>query len=199
MIVVKKKMKKPLIIAILAGVLAVTVTVSILLSVLLQSTDGGNTPEPKPDYDLIEGEAIYNGSPVAYPGVKEERMELIEIVGENEYSFTRLESVLDAETAQDLSPFVLSYTDENGEQQVYAPEIMAEDPTTSYEDFYAYDNTNALGSSVNIYRLTWLCSAIGVTYFDERIPVSENLDARNEELKVYGLSYEDKPIKISFW
>ncbi|MBQ8380733.1 MAG: hypothetical protein IJY18_02465 [Clostridia bacterium] len=201
MIVVKKKMKKPLIIAILAGILAVATVAAILLNTLLLKDDGSSDSgkKDKVQFDASLGESEHNGSAVAFPHVPEERMESIEIKGDRTYSFTRVGEILDLGEDEDLPPFILSYKDENGVEQVYAPEIMAEDPTYVYEDSYAFTEDASLGSTVAIYKITWLCTAIGTSYFEERIPVSENLDKRDEELKVFGLSRDDSPIEISYF
>lgn len=199
MIVVKKKIKKPLFIAILAGVLVVLTVAAILLNTLLLADNGEeNKPNKVIDYRPELGEDKYNGEAVAYPHVDESRIEMIAVEGEYEYSFTRLESVLDEENESKLSPFVLSYTDEFGNELVYAPNIMGEDPTFSYEDTYATTTGTGLGT-VEIYKLTYLCTAIGTTYFNGRIELPESYEQTQEILSIYGLSRYDDPIEIDFY
>jgi hypothetical protein len=199
MIVVKKKMKKPLIIAILAGALAVLTVAAILLNTFLLADNGSGTDNNKViDYRPELGESKYNGEAVAYPHIDESRMEMIEVNGEYKYSFTRLESVLDTENESKISPFVLSYVDEFGNELVYAPNIMGADPTFSYEDTYATTTGTGLGT-VEIYKLTYLCTALGTPYFNGRIELPEAYEAKEEMLSIYGLSLQDHPIKITFY
>ncbi len=200
MIVVKKKMKKPLIIAILAGVLVVLTVLAIVLNALLDSGAASNGAEEEP-IDIIEsiGESVYNKTAVAYPHVEQSSMELISIKGEYEYSFIRLEAAADTEKDEAESPFVIAYTDEFGNDTVYAPDIMEEDSNFSYTDVYATTEGD-LGSSVAIYKLNYLCTAIGTPYFNGRIPLTPNdYEANQRELAAFGLSIQDDPITIEMY
>lgn len=198
MIVVKKRMKKPLKIAIIAGVLLVLTVAAILLNTLLM-IDNGEGENTKPPIDVMEslGEATHNGAAVAYPYVEEDSIEMIDINGQYKYSLTRIESVL-GEDSKKLAPFMLSYTDELGNEMVYAPNIMQDDPTFSYEDTYATTSGEGLGN-VEIYKLTYLCTAIGTTYFSGRIKLSDAYDVRQEELATFGLSQQDDPVTVRFY
>lgn len=194
MIVVKKKMKKPLIIVILAACLAVLIGAAILINTLIAaqnsnsgSTDGGTKlPEIIPEI----GEVISSKKAVAYTPVSEQQIKFISVVGEYDYSFYRPDS-----EGEKKNSFILSYRDDEGNIQTYYPLISMEDPTFSYEDMFAFEQNDNYGT---IYKLTYLCSAIGTPYFDERIKVDDDEEKRNEELRAFGLSKEDKTVRIYF-
>ena len=64
-----RKKKKPLLIIILAAVLAVALAVAIILGSTILKPDT-TTPTKVPP-QIIEGEALFNGSAVAFPQVPE--------------------------------------------------------------------------------------------------------------------------------
>ena len=198
MIVVKKKIKKPLVISILAGSLALLTLLAVLLHALVLSRIG-NEQTPEVPIDIIEsiGESTHNTMPVAYPHIESADIELIEISGEYKYSFTRVEELKGESSSS--APFVLSYTDSDGEEQVYIPEVFEKDPSFEYNDIYSTTTDTALGS-VQIYKLNYLCTALGTTYFNGRIPLTPNdYDKNQEELATFGLAPEDNPIRIKFY
>ena len=184
-----RKKKKPLLIIILAAVLAVALAVAIILGSTILKPDT-TTPTKVPP-QIIDGEALFNGSAVAFPQVPESKMDIIRIVGrEYEYALMR-----DEPEDGSLGVFMLYYRDANGDLQMYYPAINEYDPTFNYEDIYA---TVSFGDYGNIPILTYLGVAIGTAYFEERIPVSEYIDEREEQLKNYGLSLTDDYITISY-
>ena len=91
--------------------------------------------------------------------------------------------------------FNFYYRDAAGELQKYYPDICVEDPTFDYEDIYAVEQNDTFGK---IPKLTYLCVAIGTSYFDERIELSEDAEQRAKELKRYGLSDEDSVVRVDF-
>ena len=146
MIVVKKKVKKSLVISILAGSLAVLTLAVVLLNTLLLSKLGNDEPEDEP-IEIIEsiGESKYNTRPVAYPYIESAAIEMIEISGEHWYSFTRVNEFKENPESSGSAPFVLSYKDSDGEEKVYVPEIYEKDPSFNYNDIYATTTDTNLG------------------------------------------------------
>lgn len=202
MIVVKQKMKKSLLITILAAVLAVLIAGAVIITAVINARGGAddtdtnsgyaNLPTAKAEY----GEYDYGGTPYAFYPVERSQIEYIQIISKNkksngdaytyEYSFIKNDTLGDE--------FVLSYTDENGQTKSYLPSILGYDPETDYSDLYATDST----SGYNVPLIYWLCSGIGNVRFSSRVELSEGTAERENELKAYGLSESDTPITINF-
>ena len=214
--VIVKKKNKPLILAILAGVLALLIAAAIIITLLNKKA----AEEAKnPPVEIIEdiGEWELSGSAVAYPYVGETKFLTIRIKGENgEYALMRPKdgTVTTKDIAKDkhgnpitdkdgnpvyervnTESFRLYYKDANGDMQVYYPAIADVDPSFSYEDMYAVEENDSIGS---IYKIIYLVTAIGTTYFDQRIDLTEmTVDKRHEEYKKYGLFGNDA-VEVSF-
>lgn len=191
MIVVKKKIKKPLLLAILAGTLVLLVAAALILNAVLSSKNtGGNTEKPKVEYDESLGEYEYSGEPVAFPRIERVNMDYISIIGSDskEFGFIR-----DSEWGE----LVMYYTDERGNINVYLPSILY---TTlsgieKYSELYALEQNDNFGSAP---KLTYLCNAIGTAYFTARIELSADEAVRAKELEAYGLADSDNPVQVMF-
>ncbi len=194
MIVVKKKIKKPLLIAILAGALALMTVLAILLNTLLAANagKGEDNNKNKIEVDTELGESVYNGEAIAYLPVAESTIQYIKVKGEREYSFIRGE---EEEGSDKTPPFYLSYVDDNGKEEYYLPPILEKDPTIDYEDFYAVTQDDMFGE---IYKLSYLCSALGYLYFNDRLEVSPYYGEQEKVLVNYGLADSDNPIELYF-
>ena len=192
MIVVKKKIKKPLLIAILAAVLAVVTVAAILLDTLLlvDIPEESEKAEP-PTVDTSIGESIYLNSAIAYPRADEEHISSIYIKGERWYGFSRQDIDGDPETAD---PLVFSYQGDDGEWYKYLPNIMNADGNFEYNDVYALEQNDGYGT---IMKLTYLTTAIGTLYFDEKMPLSDNNTEKKKELSAFGFGEEDDPILVN--
>ena len=180
--VIKRKNKKAVLIAILAFSLAVLIAGAAVLNTLLQVDDGSADTPALPE--ILEGEAIYNGMAIAYPYIAEKNIIGLVVKGiENDYSLMREPIEKDGKTT--YGSFILSYKDSSGETQTYAPGILSEDSETDYSDLYAIEQGDGYGT---IPKLTYLCTAVGALYFNERIELSANAEERTEQLKRYGLT-----------
>ena len=194
--VVKRNNKKELLIAILALSLVILIVGAVILDTFLKADDGGSTQNPLPE--IIEGEAIYNNTAVAYPQIAEKNIVFLDVIGTegNKYTLMREETESDGKTT--YGNFVLSYTvtNEDGteEERIYAPGILADDSDTDYSDLYAIETEDGYGT---IPKLTYLCTAVGPLYFHERIELSSDEAERQEQLKRYGLT-KSNAVTISF-
>ena len=185
MIVVKKKMKKPLIIVILAAVLAVLTVAAILLdNLLLVDTTGESSQKEPPVVDTSIGESIYLNSAVAYPRTDESHITSIFIAGKNRYALAR--------KTKD-GPLVLSYQDKDGTIYDYDPPIAGEDSEFEYEDIYATEQNDQFGT---IRKITYLTTAFGALYFDEKMALATDEKERKKELSAFGFGEEDSPIVV---
>ncbi len=163
--------------AALAAVIAITVIVSIILS------NRGETVQPTPPPDIIEGEAIKDAGSgskltLAYPEItKQNQIKFIEIQNESgEFGFARLEGE---------PHFTMYYVDESGERQVYYPKIYLDDKTLNYTDFFAVEEGDGFSVAT---KLDYLCLALQTPYFYQRIPLSDTPAEREKQLRAYGLS-----------
>ncbi len=196
--VIKKRNKKAIMLSVLAGILALLIAGAIITDALIGSDangQGGTNDTPAPE--IIEGlEDVYNKSAVAYTHVPEASIELIRVKGDSEYLLWRgvREETKEGEEPADR-PFMFYYFDANGDMQMYYPDICDSDPTFDYEDLYALESNDTFGK---IPKLTYLCTAIGTTYFSERIELPENETDREKMLSLYGLSEEDSPVRVDF-
>lgn len=211
MIVVKKKMKKSLLIAILAATLAVLIAGAVIVNAVIAArgdnsgADGSSSAEnnnlPTAREEL--GEYDYGGTPYAFAPVERAQIEYIQIRTKSfdkdgnpytyEYSFLKGKSLGD-EFAHLGNEFILSYTDKDGNSEVYYPPILAYDAETDYSSLYSYDQS--MGYDIPL--LYWLCSGIGNIRISARVDLPENEAEREKDLKAYGLSSEDTPIVIRF-
>ena len=198
MIVVKKKMKKPLIIVILAASLVVFTVAAILLNTFLladSGSDGTSSVLPDPEVLTEIGESVYAKNMIAYKRIERSQMDYINITtsgvdkdgGEYSYGYTFFK---DTDTSG--NPFILEYTDKDGESYVHYPPIISEDAAFDINDLYAIDQNDQYQTP----KLTYLCSAIGTLYFNERIKLSEDAAAKEEELRGFGLTEDEHPLEI---
>ena len=166
-------------IALVAVIIATAVSTAIIVKHLGDAAQDGATKLPP---EIIEGEGIYNGSALAYPTMEESDIQRITISNkEGEYTLLRTENSGGA--------FMLYYVDDDGNTQVYYPDICEEDSSFEYESLYAIE----MGDGYNmIYKLTYLCSMLEYPYFSERIALSDDENERQLQLREYGFAEEKK-------
>ena len=182
----KKKMRTTLI---LVGVFALLLAGAIILSVVLgnkAADTGNNGPAPIPE--IIDGEALYRNTAVAYPVVDDKNITRITVNNTNlkdgYFTFYRSEAV--------DNDFLFAYMDD-GEIKVYYPSICEEDSSFDYSDLYAFETTDGYGT---IHRLTYLTSALKTAYFGERIPLSTDAAELAEQYKEFG--FDEGTTTITF-
>ena len=166
-------------------------TCYVVFVVVINNLGNGNTPTTeKPD--LIDGEATYLNQTVAYPNIKEEQMTFIEISNKDgKFGVSR---------SGGTGSFLFHYYEDGKEQSIpYIPPIIAAEDVYNYESLYAIENNDSFG---RIYYLTYLCSALGAPYFNERIELpSEDTEQgkakRTALLREYGIT-KSEVTTISF-
>ena len=159
----------------------------LLVSFLPQRTDEQNEPQ-KIQIEIKEelGEALVNGQPSAYPTMTETQINRITISNKasDEDKETRKSYTL-LRTEASNGKFVLYYPDENGNITPYYPDIVEADSSFDFESLYSTEQND--GYNNQIYKITYLCAALGLPYFEERIPIDENEEEREFQFRQFGL------------
>ncbi len=167
--------KRQLTALILLGVSLLLLAAAIILGVIKSNQKPSSSKKDPPE--IIEGEAVSGGYPVAYPVMKETDIQLIEITADGKtYGLFRPEANKSLE---------LYYIDENGKEQYYYPGIISEDSSFVYDSLYAIEPDDGFGT---IPKLSYLLMSIQNAYFSERISLSDDPEEREKQLAVYGLS-----------
>ena len=147
-------------------------------------------PAQKPE--ILEGEDIYLNVPVAYPRLEDGQFQYIIVRNEN--------GTFDLTRPSEKGVFWLSYDDGKGIENsvMYEPPILSAEGNFDYQQLYAVETGDGYG---RIPLLTYLCTAIGTTYFDERIPLPTGEDEESKKeraliLEEYGL--DEKTQYVAF-
>ena len=151
--------------------------------------------------EILEGEALYNNYAIAYPTVQESQIVAIKITNNASYKNDYNTEEQAPKTSYTLmrdemmgGKFVLYYEDKDGKTQVYYPDVVEQDLSFDYESLYAIEQNDGYG---RIYKLTYLCVALELPYFTDRIELAPEGEARDSQLKGFGLD-EESCTTISF-
>jgi len=177
MIRVERKINKKAIISlILLVAFVILLTASILLNVLGGKESGGS-PSKKPPLEILAGESTYGSYNVAYPFIEDSALMQIGVSD-------KLRSFKLTRPGED-GDMMLYYTDENGHEDLYFPNIFASDENIAYSSIYAAVGGDGLGM---VPMVSYLCSAVGFTAFQDRIPLSEDESTRTAQLVTFGFT-----------
>lgn len=171
---------------ILSSVLVFFIAASIILSIVYANITSGEGEKDPLDIREELGESTYAGMPIAYERLEE--LEMLRLIVQNstgQFDLTRY--------PDDNGVFWLGYGDN---YDSYTPPIFFEEGSFDYESLYAINEDDGYG---RMYLISYLCSAVGTVYFQERIdlPVINETDSdevkaeketrRKELLREYGL------------
>jgi len=174
----KRLSKNQRLLIILGSVFAVLLVASIITLSLLFGKDEPTTELTPPE--VLEEEGIKNNYAIAYPEVTDELIRVISVKNKHgEFALMRIEEKGD---------FILYYTDENGNEQVYYPQICEDEDGFDYSDLYALEMGDSLQA---ISKVQYLCLALEAPYFSERIYLSDDPVERERELDAYGLTEDN--------
>ncbi len=183
MIEVKKKKltKKSISLIVTASVLVLLIAAYAITNTVIAalSGDGGSQTE-KADYIADIGESYYGSYALAYPSFTQANVSGL-VVGSHKgnYAIYRDESSGD---------FVFFYEGEDGEMELYYPDIVSAESTFDYTDLYAIEQ----GDGLNVYKLTYLLATVGTLIIDQRIALSSDESERTKQLNRYGLASEER-------
>ncbi len=187
MIRVKKKFNKKLLTALILLIsFAVLLTASILMNIFLDGK--GSTGNKKQLLDVLDGESTYGGYNVAYPYIEDSKLNYISVSDKsNSFRLAR---------PDENGDMILYYTNAEGRLDVYYPNILGTDENIAYSSLYAIDQKDGMGM---IPAMSYLCSAVGFTAFQERIELSSDPEVRQNQLEGFGFTEEKSvSIKISY-
>lgn len=180
----KKKPTRLKIAIVLAAALVVAVAASLIVYF---ATRGEGEKEKKELYPIVDGEDYYLNYPIAYPKMEQKDIQLITVSNANG-KFDLLRPNKDGS-------FIMYYTDAQGARQAYYPSISNMEADFDYSQLYAIETGDGYNQ---VPKLTYLCMALQVTYFEERIELTyvegdaagEPLSAEDREklLSNYGLA-----------
>ncbi len=184
---IKKKINPKLIISlILLASFAVLLTASVLVNVF--SGEESGAVSGKPELPILEGESSFGKFNLAYPQIADEDIQYIS-VSDKANSF----KVARTDNSKNL---ILFYTNSSGELETYYPNILGTDESVDYSQLYAIDQSDGLGM---VPAISYLCSAVGLTAFQARIPLSSDPEERYAQLASFGLTTNEKiSVTVSF-
>ncbi|MBR2965641.1 MAG: hypothetical protein IKC34_03730 [Clostridia bacterium] len=183
MIRVKKKFNKKLLTAIVLLIsFVVLLTASILMNIFLGGDESsGNKYEL---LEVLDGESVYGSYNVAYPYIDDAKLNYISVSDKsNSFRLAR---------PDENGDMILYYTNAEGRLDVYYPNILGTDENIAYSSLYAIDQKDGMGM---IPAISYLCSAVGFTAFQDRIKLSDDPDVRKNQLESFGLT-EDKAVSV---
>ena len=181
--------KKHLSIIITSAVLVVLITAYVLLTAILPgiiANSGGNKKDPP---DILEeiGESLYSNKAIVYPYLKKDKITSI-TVGSHVDKFSMVRPTDKSDNTKYLDYFIFYYEDDNGKFKEYFPNISSTDVDFNYTDLYSKEESDGLG----MYKIDYLCAAVGALFFDERIALSSDPAEKDTQLNRYGLGKEEK-------
>lgn len=183
----RKLTKKQLLLIVTSSVLALLIAATAIVTSLVDTDQGTDSTAEPPE--ILEGEALYANMAVAYPRIAESDITYILVQNkEGSFDLTR--------TGSDGS-FWLGYDVGGGarDMMLHTPPIMSAEGSFDYKSLYATESGDNYG---NIYKLTYLATAIGTPYFSERIVLPENRAEREAQLAAYGFKKETQET-VSFF
>ncbi len=174
--------KKHITLIVLSLILAVLIASYFIIDAVIAAIP---VIKEKPTYELMEGESLYAGVPVAYPRVGESQMSYIFIDNKKaSFDLTKMDD-----------EFILGFGTDGDNPVSYIPPIVGAEGDFKYSTLYAVKLGND-GVTPEGYLLTYLISGIGTMYFDERIVLPKKGEEGSEAsraamLKKYGFTDED--------
>lgn len=164
--------------SVLAFLIIAYVVINAISGIAAGTNQGGSTPP-----EIMDGEGIYNNTATVYPYISKSQIISIAVMGHND-SFVISRPQVEKENTYE-SYFMLYRGDENDKLTPYFPDILTLENGISYTSFYSSDGVDGL----NIYKIDYLCAAIGALYFEQRILPEED---RESQLARYGLDPESR-------
>ena len=161
----------------LAALLVLLIVTAVIVNAAFDKNgSGGDEPSEIPE--VFEGEGRQDGIAIAYPKIlKDMDISYIKIKNEKgQFGFFRYENE---------KYLTLFYTDENGEDVVYYPDVCDEDENFTYTDIYKVETND--GFSYWTY-VDYLCMTLETPYYGERIVLDSDEAVKKLQLEEYGFA-----------
>lgn len=180
MIRVKRKANKKIIVSLfLLAAFVLLLTSTILMNIFGGQSSGGSSTS-KPPLEVLPGESVYGSYNVAYPYIDDGALMHISVSDKaNSFKLIR---------PDENGDMVLYYTGKNGATEVYYPNILASDENVAYSALYAIEGADGMGM---IPLVSYLCSAVGFTAFQDRIALSTDPTVRAAQLSSFGFTVNE--------
>lgn len=189
----RQKLKRQLLLILLC-VMVISIAAAIILVNVIPTES--TQSEKKDPPEILEGESVYNNYPIAYPTIQESQIQTIIVTNKASYkndynegseNIPKTSYMLSRDELAD-GKFVLSYQDKEGKLHAYYPDIVEKEASFDYESLYSIEGNDGYG---RIYKLTYLCVAIELPYFTDRIAFAPEGEERDAQFKKFGLNSED--------
>ncbi len=176
---------------ILIGVLGAMIAAFFIIRSITQEPP---TPEVTPP-EILEGEDTYLGAAIAYPRIESSGFSSISIWAKDEGGENHKLSFAIQRGGMDVykNSFYFSYTNANGVIVNYEPEISYDDPYFDYNDLHAAAMAGS-SNAAQIPKITYITTALGSLYFDERMDVPTDEASKSTFLSRYGIN--DDSVRI---
>ncbi len=176
---------------ILIGVLGAMIAAFFIIRSI---TNEPETPEVIPP-EILEGEDTYLGAAIAYPRIESSGFSSISIWAKDEGGENQKLSFAIQRGGMDVykNSFYFSYTNANGVIVNYEPEISYDDPYFDYNDLHAAAMAGS-SNAAQIPKITYITTALGSLYFDERMDVPTDEASKSTFLSRYGIN--DDSVRI---
>ncbi len=187
----KPKQKRLILLAVLAGVLALLIAGYIVTRVLINKMEDPNKVGSS-KFELLEGESLYLGTPLAYDPIASTQMTVLSVS-------QRKDGVLQTFTIARLpeygNNFIFQFNNGNGDQ-LFLPSIAFEDSYFDYSSLYSADAM--VSGSAEMPKIMYVCNAVGMLYFDTRIPLSKDETERQKQLTAYGFDIDSPQVSFEY-
>lgn len=184
--------KKQLAIIITALTLVILIVAYAVIDAVMNSQSGGSpgSSSNPPEVNTEIGESVYLNNAVAYPYISKASIKSISVSSDIDRFYLRRD---EDDEGNLLDYFLFFYEPVVGTAEQYLPDIVYSENTFDYTSFYSIEQSDGL----NVYKVDYLCAAIGAMYFDEAIPIpsgdtDEEKEERRTTLNRYGLNVEDR-------
>ncbi len=189
----RKISKRHLTVIITALVLVLLIVAYVVIDAVVNASSNnqsGGASNPPPTVNTEIGESVYLNNAVAYPYIAKDSIKSISVSSDVD-SFYMHRDVDDEGNLLDY--FLFFYEPTVGNKEPYLPDIVFTENNFDYTSLYAVEGSDGL----NVYKVDYLCAAIGAMFFDEAIPVpvgetDEKKEERRQTLNRYGLNVEDR-------
>ncbi len=189
----KPQQKRLILLAVLIGVLVLLIAGYIVARVLIDKREDPNKVGSS-KFELLEGEVMYLGTPLVYDAITSTNINVLSV---NQRVNGILQTFTIARLAEYGNNFVFQFNNGKGSgDQLFLPTISFEDSYFDYSSLYSADAM--VEGSAEMPKIMYVCNAVGMLYFDTRIPLSSDATERQKQLTKYGFDMDSPQISFDY-